>query len=79
MKSVIKEGTHFDEHAWCFTPHSFRLIIQDLWHLGLSELREECFFPTKGMEFFVTLSRNGSRSGCSGMNLLKAIKSELAA
>jgi SAM-dependent methyltransferase len=78
MEIVIKEGRHFDEHAWCFTPHSFRLMIQDICHLGFSDLREVCFFPTEGIEFFVTLSRHGRGTGLSRIDLLKAINSELS-
>jgi SAM-dependent methyltransferase len=78
LNTVLTEGKYFDEHAWCFTPHSFRLIIEDLYFLALSRLREECFFPTDGVEFFVTLSRHAIGTGYSRMQLLEYARCELA-
>ncbi|QYO68238.1 class I SAM-dependent methyltransferase [Leptolyngbya sp. 7M] len=47
-----------DCHAWCFTPNSFRLMINDLYELGLIDLTEIGFFPTAGNEFFIALGKN---------------------
>jgi hypothetical protein len=58
MKSA-REGQFLDVHAWCFTPSSFRLLMDDLFRLDLIKLREVGFFETDGNEFFVTLGRRG--------------------
>ena len=67
---------YVDCHAWCFTPHSFRLMIHDLNDLGLIKMREVGFFPSEGCEFFIALSRNGKGSGLSRLELLRAINVE---
>jgi SAM-dependent methyltransferase len=53
-------GTYVDVHAWVFTPHSFRLVVDDLHALGLLHLREAAFHDTVGCEFFVQLSPGGA-------------------
>lgn len=55
----LRAGEFVDLHAWCFTPSSFRLILSDLYDLGLTKLREVSFVEMKGVEFFVVLSRSG--------------------
>ncbi|MDC0833318.1 methyltransferase domain-containing protein [Geitlerinema sp. CS-897] len=69
---------YIDVHAWCFTPHSFRLIIQDLYSLGFIKLKEFSFLPTSGFEFYVTLSRNGRGLSCDRLTVLEKIQWELA-
>jgi SAM-dependent methyltransferase len=54
-----RRGEYVDVHNWLFTPHHFRLLIEDLHTLGLIELREASFHDTWGSEFYVTLSREG--------------------
>jgi len=49
-------GEYYDCHSWCFTPSSFRLILEDLNILGLTTMREAAFRPSVGMEFYVQLS-----------------------
>ena len=49
-----------DVHAWAFTPQSFRLVVEDLFQLGLTPLRERAWHDTQGYEFFVQLARDGS-------------------
>jgi hypothetical protein len=77
MHSAGTESEYFDYHAWCFTPHSFRLMIHDLHSLGLIPFQEVAFFPTAGCEFYITLGRSGSGPLLSRLEMLKQIKAEL--
>lgn len=77
MESVLKENAYLDIHAWCFVPHSFRLIIHDLYCLGLIPFQEVEFFTTEGCEFHVTLSRKGKGIGRSRLEILDIIESEI--
>lgn len=77
MKSVVDNNVYIDVHAWCFVPHSFRLLISDLNRLGIIPLREIEFYPTDGCEFYITLGRNGSGPKESRMELLDIIDTEL--
>jgi predicted SAM-dependent methyltransferase len=77
MSLVLKEGSNLDIHAWCFTPHSFRLIIYDLFCLGLIPFKEVEFFPSEGCEFHVALSRRGSGLQEARLDILKRIESEV--
>ena len=74
---AMGKKVYIDIHAWCFTPHSFRLIIHDLNSLGLVTFKEISFFPTAGNEFYVTLGRQGEGPGLSRMDMLKKIEEEL--
>lgn len=76
MRKVIENQTYLDVHSWCFTPHSFRLIVQDLYSLGLIALREVDFSPTVGCEFFVTLGRSGKGSNLSRREMLDRVEME---
>jgi hypothetical protein len=76
MKAVA-EGTYVDTHVWCFVPHSFRLIIQDLFQLGMTPFREIGFHSTEGCEFFITLGRRGSGINMSRLDMLTSIEVEL--
>lgn len=67
-----------DYHAWCFTPHSFRLLIEDLYNLELIKLREVCFIPTGGFEFFIILGGKGKGPMQSRLQLCKNIKKDIA-
>lgn len=77
MESADKKNAYLDVHAWCFTPHSFRLMIYDLFSLGLIPFQEVKFHPTKGSEFFVTLSRSGEGPNKGRVELLERIELEL--
>jgi len=71
---------YVDVHVSCFTPASFRLILQDLRSLGLlTSLDVTHEFETTGNEFFVTLGQ-GTRepSARERIALLRQIDSELA-
>lgn len=77
MKSVLNEKVYLDVHAWCFVPSSFRLIIQDLYNLGLISFQEIEFFPTVGCEFYITLSKMGKGINKSRLEMLDMIESEI--
>ena len=80
LEGITKAGAgqFLDVHSWCFTPHSFRLMIHDLYCLGLIPFREVESFPTEGGEFFITLSRNGKGLTESRPELLSKIESEFS-
>ncbi len=69
MMNSLDEGGYIDIHAWVFTPHSFRLLIEDLYGLGLSHLREASFTPSDQCEFFIQLSRDGAGPGIDRLDL----------
>jgi SAM-dependent methyltransferase len=78
QKSGASSTEFQDYHAWCFTPNSFRLIIQDLYSLGLIPFQEIAFFPTtNSCEFFIALGRRGKGSGISRLELLSNIRREV--
>lgn len=52
-------GTYLDIHRWCFVPSSFRLMMKDLYDLGLTNLKEVKFNAGEGIEFYMQLSRQG--------------------
>lgn len=79
MRAVLEDKAYLDIHNWCFVPHSFRLILDDLFTLGFTKLREVEFLPTEGFEFFVTLGRQGRGPGISRLEMLRQIDVELAA
>ena len=76
MNSVIGKKSYVDVHCWCFVPHSFRLLIHDLYTLGFIPFQELDFHPSQGCEFFLTLSRNGRGIGVSRLEMLKTIEYE---
>lgn len=77
MDSVLKDKAYIDVHSWCFVPHSFRLMIQDLFNLGLISFQEVEFFPTEGCEFYISLSRNGKGLDMPRLELLEKIQFEI--
>lgn len=77
MNSVILNNEYVDVHAWCFTPHLFRLLISDLYFLGFIKMKEFDFYSTEGSEFFITLSRNGNNLDKTRLELLQIIESEI--
>jgi hypothetical protein len=77
MESVINEKAYLDVHAWCFVPHSFRLIIHDLFCLGLISFKEVEFYPTEGCEFYITLGKRGKGIDKSRIEILEIIDSEI--
>ncbi len=77
MNSVISNKKYIDVHNWCFTPHVFRLLINDLYDLGLIQFRELEFFPTDGFEFYMTLSKKGAGINESRLDILELIEEEI--
>jgi SAM-dependent methyltransferase len=58
-----RSGAYVDVHAWVFTPHSFRLAMEDLSLLELIRLREARFLARDEFEFYVQLTRAGAGPG----------------
>lgn len=54
--SHAESGEYVDTHNWVLTPHHFRLLVLDLFTLGLTGLRELSFHDTVDHEFFITLA-----------------------
>jgi SAM-dependent methyltransferase len=79
MREIREKGSYLDIHNWCFVPHSFRLLMADLYTLGYTKLREVTFHPTQGCEFYVTMGRHGTGPPASRLEILRAIDAELAA
>ena len=77
IEAVQKHRAYLDIHAWCFVPHSFRLLVQDLHALKFIHLRESFFQPTIGHEFFVTLSKGAALPESTRMELVLAIENDL--
>jgi glycosyltransferase involved in cell wall biosynthesis/SAM-dependent methyltransferase len=78
MQEVTRNSAYVDAHAWCFVPSSFRLIIHDLFNLGLIPFQEVCFYPTDGCEFYITLGRRGQGIDKSRMEMLEFVESEIS-
>lgn len=79
IPEVREKGSYLDIHNWCFVPHSFRLLVNDLYTLGFTNLREVTFEADEGWEFYVALGRHGKGPDKSRLELLRAIDAELAA
>lgn len=77
MDKVQLDKSYIDVHAWCFVPHSFRLLIHDLNALGLIALKEVEFQPTDGYEFYITLGRQGHSPPLSRLEMLEKIALEV--
>ncbi len=78
IDKVRNENQYLDVHAWVFTPTSFRLIMNDLFLLGLTHLREISFYPTVGSEFFAILGGRGKGPGMERLTMLKKIDAEIS-
>jgi len=76
MRDAAERGIYLDIHEWCFTPTSFRLMMRDLFELGLVQLKELAFHRTDGCEFYVALARNGTLPTEPRLELLKQILAE---
>ncbi|MFG1425513.1 class I SAM-dependent methyltransferase [Roseixanthobacter glucoisosaccharinicivorans] len=60
-QSDLENEDYVDCHAWCFTPSSFVLIIEELHALGAVDFRIKHTFPTVGHEFFIGLEQSRER------------------
>jgi hypothetical protein len=76
IRDIRERGAYLDLHAWVFTPHSFRLLMNDLYELGYIKLRESGFFTTDGHEFYIALSANGNGPGMSRLELSRIALAE---
>lgn len=77
VQVVCEKNAYIDVHAWCFVPHSFRLLVHDLYDLGLISFKEVSFQPTDGYEFYITLSRQGAGIDKSRLEMLNDIEIEV--
>lgn len=77
LKNYIESNDYLDAHAWVFTPHSFRLIINDLTALGYLRMREESFTPTIGCEFFVAFRNEPPNLRLDRLAVAKQAKDEI--
>lgn len=77
-RSLHYRPEYTDNHAWQFTPSSFRLIVEDLHTLGLSGLREASFAETDLFEFQTVLARTGRGPGASRDELASRSLDEIA-
>jgi hypothetical protein len=57
-QQALTTDDYVDMHGWRFTPSSFKLILDDLYALGLTDMVETCFFETTGCEFYVSLRKS---------------------
>jgi 2-polyprenyl-3-methyl-5-hydroxy-6-metoxy-1,4-benzoquinol methylase len=78
IEKIEKSEEYYDLHAWCFTPSSFRLVIEDLYNLGFIGLRETAFDSGDGFEFYVSLSAEGAGHGIERRKLARQIEVEQA-
>jgi len=76
MRDVSERGQYLDVHERCFTPTTFRLMMRDLFDLGLIQLKELAFYPILGCEFYIVLSRTGTLPAGTRMELLQRILRE---
>lgn len=78
IKSVLNDKTYIDVHAWCFVPHSFRLMMHDLFSLDLISLKEVSFSPTEDDHlFYMTLSKGGKGINKPRIEMLDRIEAEI--
>ncbi|NWF48010.1 methyltransferase domain-containing protein [Hydrogenophaga sp. D2P1] len=77
IQIVREQRAYLDIHAWCFVPHSFRLLVQDLHALKFIHLQECTFLPTVGHEFFMTLSKRAAFPEATRMELVLAAEKDL--
>jgi glycosyltransferase involved in cell wall biosynthesis len=61
-RQALTSNEYIDAHSWRFTPSSFRIILNDLQQLGLTELAEVGGFDTAGFEFYITLGKRKQES-----------------
>mgnify|MGYP003394120196 CR=1 FL=1 len=77
IENSLNKNGYIDCHAWCFSPHSFRLMIHDLNELGFIKMKEVGFFPSAGCEFHIALARNGKGNSLTRLEMLKSINLEI--
>ncbi len=67
---------YIDTHNWVLSPHHLRLLLSDLFDLGLITLRESFFHDTVRHEFFLNLSVDGPGTGLTREELLVLSENE---
>lgn len=71
-ESVATHSRYFDVHAWCFTPHHFRLIVHDLISLGFLNLVIHSYvIPERQAEFYVSMKKGGPSPSTDRMELAR--------
>jgi len=73
------QAQYVDIHAWVFTPHSLRLIVEDAYRLGLLKLRETAFHTDGAFEFYIQLSADGAGPGMTRQELCRKTLEEAGA
>lgn len=76
LQNYLRSDEYVDVHGWVFTPHSFRLVVQDLADIGYLRLTEAAFTPTIGCEFFLSYRNSPSPARVDRLGLAKAVKEE---
>lgn len=71
LAAARAEESRQDVHIWRFVPSSFRLIVNDLYEIGETVLREQSFREIGGFEFFITLSKEGQGPNIGRLELAK--------
>ncbi len=69
--AIAASGEYIDVHSWVFTPNHLRLLLVDLYALGLIGLREVAFHETVGSEFYIALSPEGRGPRLSRIELVR--------
>lgn len=61
-KREVGDQGYYDVHCWVFTPSSFRMLLSDLYFLGLSPFAVEEVTDTALSEFYVHLRNEGYKT-----------------
>jgi hypothetical protein len=69
FESIRSNGQFVDIHAWQFTPAQFRLVIEDLFQIGATTLRELSFRNEQAGEFYMVLSKTAKGPNHSRIEL----------
>ena len=79
--NAAKAGSdvYIDVHNWVFSPNHLRLMLQDLYSLGLISVREAAFQDTIGHEFFLNLTIDGPGTGLTREELVVLADAEQTA
>lgn len=67
----IESEEYIDNHGWCLTPASFRLMLHDFNELGLVEVQEEWIVDQQQWEFYAVLSRKEKSQSVDRLDLVK--------
>ena len=75
-ETLSEKGPYHDVHGWVFTPASFKLIMSDLYELGLTQLTIFYMLEMNGLEFHVGLSKDKDTPRPSRISLLRDMLQE---